>query len=144
VGVLETIDADVRAILWDQGQQIELVRPEGGWSWTSAINDAGQLVGGVATADGESFAVLWEGQQPIELAVSGMLWGAFGINNAGQVIGLTVSAAGEDYIFLWEAGQMRALDEGEVMAYDINNAGQVVGVMEMSPEVTATPMADPG
>jgi hypothetical protein len=55
-----------------------------------------------------------------------------------------VSAAGEGYIFLWEAEQIRALDEGEVMAFSINNVGQVVGVMAMSREVTATPMADPG
>ncbi|HEX5033185.1 MAG TPA: hypothetical protein VFW62_01780, partial [bacterium] len=98
------------------------------FSWATAVNDQGQVVGSTSTEDSPSRAFLWdedEGMRDLG-ALSGSYKGqsdAVDINNRGEVLGNSGGRA-----FLYANGVMRDLDEtlpfSEAIA--INDAGQVL------------------
>jgi probable HAF family extracellular repeat protein len=104
----------------------------GGWSsFAYGINDAGQVVGGSLTADGNHYAFITgpDGVGMRNLGTLGGSWSvAHGINDAGQVVGY-FSASGKDYPFITGPDGMGVRDLGTLSrrAYGINDAGQVVG-----------------
>ena len=85
------------------------------------INNAGQVTGKSATADGYMHAFLYSGGIMTDLGGNV----GYGINNAGQVTGFTGSHA-----FLYSGGIMT--DLGGYIGYGINDAGQVTGTRFIS------------
>jgi probable HAF family extracellular repeat protein len=107
----------------------------GGTSQPLAINDAGQVVGGLFASTGASRAFLWQGDIMTDLnslipADSGwVLEVATAINQAGHIVGLG-KLGGKQRAFLWQDGQLTDLGTlGGISsrAFGINNLGQVVG-----------------
>jgi probable HAF family extracellular repeat protein len=113
-----------------------------GMLYATDLNEAGQVVGFAAIANGDSRAVLWDNGTMIDLGTLGgnHSW-ADGINDLGQVVG-TTKLPGDDatHAFLvtpqggvWfqdkdlDGRNDFMIDLGDFNAADINNAGQVVG-----------------
>jgi probable HAF family extracellular repeat protein len=119
------------AVLWQDGQMIDLGTLGGLHSAASSINDAGQVVGGAYTSDSVD-AFLW--QQDVGMTDLGALDGrgssASTINDVGQVAG--ASFAGGQHAFLWQQ-DLGMIDLGTLpgdvdsQASGINNLGHVVG-----------------
>lgn len=124
-----------RPVLWWLGLEMVLDALPGGLASGSAraVNDLGQVVGAVDSANGVR-AVLWEHGEVIDLGdLPGGLSGsiAYDINLLGQVVGSSYVATGM-HAFLWQRGKM--LDLGDLSggldfsrANAINNRTQVVG-----------------
>jgi len=120
-------------VLWDHGTMIDL-----GEIVPVAINDRGQIVGSIRTANApEIHAALWENGTIVDLGVlpGGSSSFAVAINNRGQIIGSSYSG---DFgrggrAFIWDRGIMSELpgldgqEDQDTSASDINNRGQVVG-----------------
>jgi hypothetical protein len=94
------------------------------------INDDGQIVGRVTTANGKSGVALWDREHGIrELGIASN--GLLAINNAGQIAGEMYDPNGKTAAFLWDpnAGLVQvgrgSVREGWVVA--INRSGQMVG-----------------
>jgi probable HAF family extracellular repeat protein len=95
--------------------------------YAMAINNAGQIVGRINSADGLTRAVLWEKGSVKVLEDFGLGSVAKGINNAGQIVGYADVASNNPsrYAVLWENNSFRNLGPGDANA--INDAGIVVG-----------------
>jgi probable HAF family extracellular repeat protein len=115
------------------------VLPGQNFSFASAINEAGEVVGGSWSPPGQSRAFLWTasgGMQDLDELPGGSVSSyASAINDAGQVVGLSDTAAGPR-AFLWtSASGMQNLGTlpgiGVSLASDINNSGQVVGTSDI-------------
>jgi probable HAF family extracellular repeat protein len=138
-----------RAVLWRDGELIDLGTLGGDISQARALNEAGQIAGYSTTGPDQTFpgpgmhAFLWEDGTLTDL---GTLPGsetslAFAINEAGQVVGTSLSPDAPSYApagytaVLWQDGEILNLndlipaDSGWWLstAYGINDAGQVVG-----------------
>jgi len=69
VGLGGTASGEVHAILWDNGEPIDLGTLGGAMSAAWGINDRGQVVGESQTATGDFHAFLWEDRDtPVPLA----------------------------------------------------------------------------
>jgi probable HAF family extracellular repeat protein len=123
-----------RVFLWESGVMTAL----GGfgdsytWPWAYAMNNAGQVVGGAATAAGGQRAFLWANGVVKDLGTLGGDYSfAYSINDAGQVVGAASDANGSYRAFLWEEGKgmvdLGLMDGTDAAATSINNVGQVVG-----------------
>src|SRR5262249_23683790 len=106
-------------------------------SYSTAINQTGDVAGVEQNNTGVSHAILWHNRLTTDLGTLGgpSSW-AYGLNDVGQVVGQAETAAFDMYgnhiahAFLWQNGVMTDLgtfggDYSE--AKGINNAGQVVG-----------------
>jgi probable HAF family extracellular repeat protein len=152
------------AVLWKDGQVINLGTLGGNESQADAINDSGQIAGIAANAVPDSFpsplglpgfgtqqrAFLWETGVMRDLGtLGGPDADALLLNDAGQVAGIsytssTPNASGVPTIdpFLWKNGKM--LDLGSfggtvgVPAW-LNNRSQVVGFSNLPGDATAHP-----
>ena len=101
------------------------MRDLGSYIYVSAINDAGQLVGGSST-DVEAHAFI-TGPDGVGIRKFGGNSWAYAINDTGQVAGVSANHA-----FITESDGMGMRDIGtlggaESSAFGINDAGQVVG-----------------
>lgn len=100
-------------------------------SYARGINNNGQVVGAVGTADGLEHAFLYSNGSMIDLGTLGGTYSyAFSINNNGQVVGSARTDEDQDHAFLYGNGSMIDLGTlGGMYSYarDINNNGQVVG-----------------
>jgi probable HAF family extracellular repeat protein len=109
----------------------------GNSSFARDINEAGQIVGEAALANGQTHAFIltpWVSSRLVDLGtLGGPSSQALGISNRGQVVGSSeVSATGgETRAFLWDQGRMTALPPlngaSFSQASDVNDAGVVVG-----------------
>jgi probable HAF family extracellular repeat protein len=140
-GYSGTCTAANHAILWENGTAIPL--PDLGVPGASlgiAINDRGQVVGQVASADGTTYyGALWQNGAITNL---GTLPGDFtsfaeGINHQGQVVGSTQdSNFNWSHAFIWQNGVMTDLNTlfpassnlYATMANSISERGQISGM----------------
>lgn len=136
-----------QAYVWSGGEAKRIDRGPGSRSGTSAINDAGQVVGHFGGGKDEDRSFLWTGGATQDL-------GAFpddeysrvfahDLNNQGVVVGAAIPPyENEEGIrlrgsaaFVWQNGTMKPLfTDGNIResaAYGINDAGQIVG--ELTP-----------
>lgn len=123
-------------VKWDASRtMVDLgLFPNGRYGYASAINDAGQVVGGAewSQTTGEFRAFVWDetgGLQP--LATLGGTWAyAASINNAGLIAGYARTTAGYIHAVVWDASgihDLGTLGGNESYAYRMNSTGQVVG-----------------
>jgi probable HAF family extracellular repeat protein len=127
-------------VLWENGTAFPL--PDLGIAGSVAffINDQGQIVGQVASADGTTaYAALWQNGAITNLGTLPGDLGAYasGINNQGQVVGTTFdSNFNFDHGFIWQDGVMTDLNTlfpassnlYATMANEINERGQISGM----------------
>jgi len=122
-----------RATLWTLGVASDLGTLGGSDAWALSVNDAGQVVGGAATAAGRLHAFLSSNGTMADIgALPGGTWSsAYGINASGTIAGTSETAAGSLHAFVWSDGRGLA-DLGTLggrYSYGaaLNAAGQVVG-----------------
>ena len=120
----------------------------GGRSEANGINDAGQVVGYSAAAEGQHAFIT--GPDGMGMRDLGSLWGggdwseARGINDAGQVVGYSVTAGGAFHAFITGPNGAGMVDLNSLIdvpgglvlreATGINNSGQVAAYASTIPE----------
>ena len=128
------------AVMWENNTATPL--PDLGAPGAVAffINDQGQIVGQVTSADGTTaYAALWQNGAITNLGTLPGDLGAYasGINNQGQVVGTTYDFSGNfDHGFIWQNGVMTDLNTlfpaganlYATMANEINERGQISGM----------------
>jgi probable HAF family extracellular repeat protein len=126
VGFGRTATGESHAILWNNGEAIDLGTLGGSSSTAWGINDRGQIVGGAETATaGEFHAFLWQDGQMIDLGgAAGIFNVARAINKRSEVVG---QALGPSLLggLLWRNGTL--IDLGIGLAADINDHSVVAG-----------------
>jgi probable HAF family extracellular repeat protein len=112
---------------------------DGETSCANDLNDDGDVVGFVGTADG-SRAVLWKGDERIDLGTLGGATSiAYAINKSGWVAGSAAMKKGKKEVtraFLWKEGAMADLGTlgGDfALAQDVNDAGWIAGTATRRP-----------
>ena len=156
--------AEVRAVLWKDGEAIDLGTLGGNESSAFSVNNRGQVVGAAVNTIPDPFsfyvtqirAFLWQDGAMQDLGTLGgpEAWALF-VNERGQVAGFSMTNATVNPItmspttdpFLWEHGTMRDLGTlgGTLGApYDLNNRGQIVGTSNLAGDSTEHPFLWPG
>ncbi len=138
-GYTGTCTAALHAVWWRNGT-VSMLPDLGAGAIALGINNGGQIVGTVGSADGTTqFGALWRSGVLTNL---GTLPGdsaaiATGINNKGQVVGSTWDSNFDwAHAFLWQDGVMTDLNTlfpassnlFAVMANKINESGQISGM----------------
>jgi probable HAF family extracellular repeat protein len=153
---------EFRAVLWKDGNLVDLGTFGGNNSCPGAVNDRGQVVGAAATMMSDPFplcfgsqqtrAFLWQNGSKQDL---GTLGGpdaiAQFINDRGQVAGVSFldsnvnpsTGIPTEHPFLWEDGEIKDLGTigGTVVSQlnHLNNRGEVVGGMTTKGDETTHP-----
>jgi probable HAF family extracellular repeat protein len=107
------------AVLWRDGEIVDLGTLGGPMARAWGINDRGQVVGEAQTADGEFHAFLWE-DGVMRALTSEPFNRAFAINRRGEVVGHY-----QFQQFLWRDDVLTPLELSS--ALDINNRGKIAG-----------------
>jgi hypothetical protein len=141
--VVGTLSADspwrTTAFRWQNGQFTELDGPEGTDTGATAVNERGDVLGGLRepfTGPGTDVFVWRNGTMHL-LGLPQERGYVRDFNDRGQVIGDRYVGEFGTHPFLWQRGTMTDLmagrpdDNGGVT--DINNAGDVVGIMDSRP-----------
>ena len=108
------------AVLWRDGEIIDLGTLGGASSRAWGINDRGQVVGESKTASGEDHAFLWEDGVLIDLAAAGPFNRAWAINRRGEIVGHHQLQS-----LLWRDGQLSPIRLDA--AKDLNDRTDVAG-----------------
>jgi probable HAF family extracellular repeat protein len=91
-----------RAVLWRQGQLVDLGTLGGTSSWATAINKAGQVVGASFTTSGHTHAFVWQKGVMSDLgALDGVYSVADDITDSGVVIGRSETRDGKVHAVRW-------------------------------------------
>ena len=129
------------AVLWENGTATQLPDLGVPGALGNGINDQGQIIGQVVSADGTTaYAALW--QNPQAITSLGTLPGdasslGEGINNQGQAVGSTTDSSGDwSHAFIYQNGVMTDLNTlfpassnlYATMANEINERGQIAGM----------------
>lgn len=103
----------------------------GNYSYSTAIDGAGRVVGASHMPDGKPAAFMWQSGSILSLGtLSGGRSIANGLNDAGQVVGYSRNEIGYERAFLWQYGIMSdlgTLGGSSSYAQDINAAGWIIG-----------------
>ena len=149
----------IEAVLWRNGQIINLGTLGGNESFPISVNDRGQVVGAASNAVSDPLALdffplsgtqtrpfLWQAGVMQDL---GTLGGpdafAVTVNNRGQVLGLSLTSANSlaQDGFLWQNGTMQdipdALGGTVVNPFYLNNQGQAIGSATLPGDQTQHP-----
>ncbi len=128
------------AVLWENGTATQLPVLGVPGALGNGINDQGQIIGQVVSADGATvYAALWQNQAITNLYtlpgdVSSL---GEGINNQGQAVGSTQDSSGDwSHAFIYQNGVMTDLNTlfpassnlYATMANEINERGQISGM----------------
>lgn len=158
----------VHAVIWNDGQIIDLGTLEGGYeSLANDINDRGEVVGNSQNAIPDPFgyggvqtrAVLWRNgtMQDLGTLATGNDAITIRVNDRGQVAGWSFTNSTSNPVtsiptqdpFVWHDGKM--LDLGTLggtagVPSALNNRGQVVGLSNVAGDVSGHPFlwTDPG
>ncbi len=128
------------AALWENGTATQLPDLGVPGAVGFAINDQGQIVGQVVSADGTTaYAALWQNGAITNLGTLPGDFGSYasGINNQGQVLGTTFDSSGNfNGVFIWQNGVMTDLNTlfpassnlYATMVNWINERGQISGM----------------
>lgn len=128
---------DTRAVIWANGQTLDLGHLGERWAEAKDINDRGQAVGyGWLAGYSAQHAFLYRDGQLRDLGTLGGTYSyAEGINRWSEVVGgSTLSADGWDlYAFVWRNGRMQALGSFGCQSHysfatDINDRSEIVGI----------------
>ena len=117
--------------IWRQGQTKPLKTLGGKTAFPTDINDAGDIVGWSAGADGKSHACLWKGGEPQELGpVSGGMGRPLAVNSRGLIAGFATGEGARTRACQWLNGVATELPMpgGETsQALDVDEQGEIVG-----------------
>jgi probable HAF family extracellular repeat protein len=142
VGTYVTASGEHHAFLYKDGQMKDLDTLGSGFSFASAINDSGQVVGASYSAYyGEVHAFLYEDGQMKDLGDLGGDYNpeigkdrANGINASGHVVGQSLKSSNNFHAFLYrgegpmqDLGDLVTSGEGSSGASAINDFDQIVG-----------------
>jgi probable HAF family extracellular repeat protein len=130
VGRGSTATGATHAILWNNGEAIDLGTLGGASSSAWGINNRGQIVGESETTTGDFHAFLWQQGEMFDLADAGDFNRAFAINHRAEIVGHFQANA-----LLWRRGMLTEL--GIVAAVDINDRGVIAGSDNASGEFHA-------
>jgi len=119
------------AMLWDAGTIVDLGTLGGAYSFATALNDRGQVVGSGRTAGGVDHAFFWSNGVMQDLGtLGGSFSGAVAISANGQVTGMAYYSDREAHAFLWD-GHMTDLgalhDFAASWGVAVNARGDVIG-----------------
>lgn len=145
-GFSEAAPGDSRAVLWRQGEIVELGTLGGPTSVATGINERGTVVGWSTTVDGGSRAFVWDeasGIRPLA-GIQDIPSAATDITESGVIVGwmepimsFPVGERRQRRAFAWEHGRVTDLGDLDVIhpshehateALAINEEGVVVGV----------------
>jgi probable HAF family extracellular repeat protein len=120
-----------RSFMYSGGTISDLGAPPGAFNGAEGINNAGTIVGWIASAGMEQAYAYSEGTFKPLGTLGGSRSRALAINDQGQIVGYARTSGEEQHAFLYRDGQMIDLNIGgtESSADDINNQGQIVGTV---------------
>ncbi|MBV9404810.1 MAG: PEP-CTERM sorting domain-containing protein [Acidobacteriaceae bacterium] len=104
----------------------------------TAINNAGQIGGGMITANGQVHAFLWSSGSLLDVGtLTGATWSSvYGINSSGQAVGTSMAGNGTTSVFVSNGTSVQAIANtlGGASAHgmSINDSGTVVGNAQTS------------
>ena len=150
------------AVLWDHGNAIELVNPNGApfWNTPMMINEHGDVVG-FAGVPGDAGGALtppfiWTrkgGWTFLPLLAGDIAGVATSINRHRQVVGYSNDASNNFHPWIWQDGVTRNLNDliepgsaltGPILlAFDINDRGVITGTSATGQAFVATPLHAP-